>query len=220
VTAPPALEAGHVTFGSFNDLPKLTPGVIRMWAKVLNAVEGSRLVIKTEQMRDAMTADDLRRRFGAEGIAPERLDLLAWRVRTEHHLARYALIDVALDTFPFNGVTTTCEALWMGVPVVTLPGDRAYGRVGACLLAAVELEQLIAEDPDAYVKISVELARDLDRLKTLRSTLRDRMRASPLCDGAAFASAMERAYSRMWRSWCAGETCREADRTADAALAR
>jgi protein O-GlcNAc transferase len=203
VAAPPALEAGHVTFGSFNDLPKLTSCVIRMWAKVLHVVPRSRLVIKTEQMRDAPTADMLRLRFAAEGIAAQRVDLLPWRVQTEHHLARYALIDIALDPFPFNGVTTTCEALWMGVPVVTLRGDRAYGRVGASLLGAVGLTQFIAEGPDDYGKKTIELSGNLDRLKRLRSTLRDRMRVSPLCDGSRFACAMEHAYHRMWRTWCA-----------------
>ena len=128
-----------LTFGSFNDLPKLTPGVIKLWAKLLHAVRGSRLIIKTEQMKDAPTASLLRSRFAGEGIAPERIDLLAWRVRTVHHLARYGLVDVALDPFPFNGVTTTCEALWMGVPAVTLRGDRPYARVGASLLASVGL---------------------------------------------------------------------------------
>jgi protein O-GlcNAc transferase len=215
VAVPPVLDAGYVTFGSFNDLPKLTPGVIRMWARVLHAVEGSRLVIKTEQMRDARTADELRRRFAAEGIAPERLDLLAWRVHTQHHLARYSLVDVALDTFPFNGVTTTCEALWMGVPVVTVRGDRPYGRVGASLLTAVGLAQFIAEDANGFQRISVDLAHDLDRLKMLRTKLRDQMRTSPLCDGKAFAVAMERAYRRMWQEWCAGgrETHCQAKRT-------
>ena len=153
-------------------------------------------------MRDAATADDLRRRLAAEGIGPDRVDLLAWRVRTEHHLARYGLIDIALDTFPFNGVTTTCEALWMGVPVVTLRGDRPYGRVGASLLTAVGLRPFIAGDPDAYVKISVGLARNLDRLKALRASLRERMQASSLCDAAAFARHMEQAYRAMWQAWC------------------
>jgi protein O-GlcNAc transferase len=202
VAEPPALAAGHVTFGSFNNLPKLAPDVIRTWAKVLHAVEGSHLVIKTVQMRDAATADDLRRRLAAEGIGPERVELLAWRVRTEHHLARYGLIDIVLDTFPFNGVTTTCEALWMGVPVVTLRGDRPYGRVGASLLTALDLGRFIADNPDKYVKISVGLARNVGRLKTLRASLRERMRASSLCDGATFARHLEQAYRAMWQDWC------------------
>jgi protein O-GlcNAc transferase len=202
VAAPPAQSAGHVTFGSFNNLPKLTPCTIKLWAMLLHAVEGSRLVIKTMQMRDSPTADELRSRFANEGIGPERLDLLAWRVLVVHHLARYSLVDVALDPFPFNGVTTTCEALWMGVPVVTLAGDRHYRGVGASLLTAVGLENYIAESPDDYVKIAAGLARDLDRLGSLRATLRDRMRASRLCDGVGLARAMEREYRRMWERWC------------------
>jgi predicted O-linked N-acetylglucosamine transferase (SPINDLY family) len=192
-----------LTFGSFNDLPKLTPGVIKLWAKLLHAVRGSRLIIKTEQMRDAPTAAQLRSRFADEGIAPERIDLLAWRVRTVHHLARYGLVDVALDPFPFNGVTTTCEALWMGVPVVTLRGDRPYARVGASLLASVGLEEFVTEDPESYVEMAASLGNDLSRLGELRLGLRDRMRASPLCDGAGFARAIEQAYRRMRRNWCA-----------------
>ena len=202
VSALPMQSAGNLTFGSFNNLPKLTPRTIRLWAELLHAVEGSRLVIKTMQMRDFSTADELRNRFAQEGIGPERLDLLAWRVRAVHHLARYNLVDIALDPFPFNGVTTTCEALWMGVPVVTLVGDRQYGRVGASLLKAVGLEELIAESPDGYLRIATDLACNPDRLKALRATLRDRMWASPLCDGAGFAHVMEQAYRRMWRRWC------------------
>ena len=203
VSALPAYAAGHLTFGSFNDLPKLTPRVIKLWAKLLHAVRGSRLIIKTEQMRDAPTAAQLRSQFADEGIAPERVDLLAWRVRTAHHLARYALIDVALDPFPFNGVTTTCEALWMGVPVVTLRGDRPYARVGASLLASVGLQEFVTEDPESYVEMAASLGHDLSRLGELRLGLRDRMRASPLCDGPGFARAIEQTYRRMWRNWCA-----------------
>jgi len=155
-------------------------------------------------MRDPPTADILRRRFAAEGIAPERLDLLAWRVRTEHHLARYNLMDIALDPTPYNGVTTTCEALWMGVPVVTLRGDRHAGRIGATLLTAVGLQEFIANDTEGYVSAAVGLARDVDRLTSLRSALRRQMRASPLCDATGFARAIEQAYREMWQRWCAG----------------
>jgi protein O-GlcNAc transferase len=204
VSAPPGYQAGHLTFGSFNDLPKLTPGVIRLWARLLHAVPGARLVIKTEQMRDAPTADELRSRFAAEGIGRERIDLLTWRAWTVHHLARYALIDVALDPFPFNGVTTTCEALWMGVPVVTMRGDRPYGRVGESLLTSVGLRELVADDPESYLTKALRLASDLPRLRELRLGLRDRMRTSKVCDARGFARAMERAYRRMWRNWCAG----------------
>ncbi len=203
VSAPPAVAAGHVTFGSFNNLPKLTPEVIGLWAQLLRSVPGSRLVIKTVQMRDAPTAAALRSQFESHGIEPGRIDLLAWRVWTVYHLARYGLIDIALDPFPYNGVTTTCEALWMGVPVVTLRGDRPIARVGASFLTAVGLEDLAADDPESYLRKASALARDLPRLAELRFTLRERMRASPLCDEAGFARAMEQAYRHMWRVWCA-----------------
>ena len=201
VSAPPVLETGHITFGSFNNLPKLSPEVIKLWARLLHAVPGSRLVIKTVQMRDPPTAVLLRRRFAAEGIEPDRIDLLKWRVRTAAHLARYELVDIAVDPFPFNGVTTTCEALWMGVPVVTLRGHRPYGRVGASLLTSVGLPELVAEDPESYLETAVRLGRDLSWLKELRFGMRDRMRASPLCDAPGFARAMEQAYRRMWQAW-------------------
>ena len=203
VSAPPARRAGHITFGSFNNLPKLTPEVIKLWARVLRAVRGSRLLIKTEQMGDRPTADALRRRFAREDIAPHRIELVKWRARTADHLAAYARVDVALDPFPFNGVTTTCEVLWMGVPVVTLRGDRPYGRVGASLLASVGLPDLITKDAESYVRTAAGMAGDPSRLMNLRFGLRERMRASPLCDEAGFARAMEQAYRRMWRAWCA-----------------
>ena len=202
VCAPPVLKAGHVTFGSFNNLPKLTPEVIGLWARLLRLIPDSRLVIKTVQMRDGPTADGVRAQFASHGIQANRIDLLPWRVWTVHHLARYGLIDIALDPFPYTGVTTTCEALWMGVPVVSLLGDRPTSRVGASLLSAVGLPDLVAEDHESYLRAATRLAHDLTRLKELRSGLRERMQASPLCDEAGFARVMERAYRRMWQVWC------------------
>jgi len=202
VSALPARRSGHLTFGSFNNLPKLTPGVIRLWARLLHAVPDSRLVIKTEQMSDAPTAKKLCSRFADEGIAPNRIHVLGCQVSTADHLSRYGLVDIALDSFPFNGVTTTCEALWMGVPVVTLRGDRPYGRVGASLLASTGLQEFVVETPEAYLEKAANLGADLSRLTELRSGLRDRMRGSPLCDGAGFACAIEQAYRRMWEAWC------------------
>ena len=112
-------------------------------------------------------------------------------------------MDIALDPFPFNGVTTTCEALWKGVPVVTLRANRPYGRVGAALLASVGPPELIAEDPESYVEVAARLARDLTRLRELRLGMRNQMHASPLCDAPGFARAMEQAYRGMWRAMCA-----------------
>jgi protein O-GlcNAc transferase len=118
------------------------------------------------------------------------------------HLDLYARVDIALDPFPYNGTTTTCEALWMGVPVVTLAGERHASRVGASLLTAVGLDGLIARDHDAYLGAACALAGDADGLAALRASLRERMRASPLCDGDDFASAIEAAYRAAWKRWC------------------
>ena len=212
---PPFGSAGHVTFGCFNDLGKFSPELLRVWGRLLEAVPRSRLVIKSQAMRDPPTVADLEGRLIAAGIAKERFDLLAWRVHTQHHLQRYGLVDVALDTFPFAGVTTTCEALWMGVPVVTLMGDRHAGRVGATLLEAVGLEDLVTGTPDAYVKAAASLAGDPHRLVCLRRTLRQRMQASRLCDAGDFARSIERTYRQIWRRWC-----RESRRTRGEQLGR
>ena len=208
VSAPPALASGHITFGSFNNLPKLTPAVIQLWAALLHAVPGSRLVIKAVQMRDVPTAKALRDQFARHGIAADRIDLLAWRVWTVHHLARYGLIDIALDPFPYTGVTTSCEAMWMGVPVVTLRGDRPAARVGASFLHAVGLDDLVTDDAESYLRTAASLAQNPNRLTELRFQLRERMRTSALCDEAGFARAMEQAYRQMWRAWCSSNTGR------------
>jgi predicted O-linked N-acetylglucosamine transferase (SPINDLY family) len=203
---PPFQSAGHVTFGCFNDLGKLSPEVLGVWGRLLEAVPGSRLIVKTQAMRDPPTVADLEGRLAAAGIARERLDLLAWRVHTQHHLARYGLVDIALDPFPFAGVTTTCEALWMGVPVVTLLGGTHAGRVGATLLGTVGLDDLVTRTPDAYIQAATSLARDPKRLTFLRRTLRGRMQASRLCAATDFAGELERAYRRLWRRWCRGRS--------------
>ena len=199
---PPFSKLGHFTFGCFNDLSKLSPETIGTWARLIQSVPRSRLVVKTQAMRDAPTVADLGHRLVAAGIPEERFDLLPWRVHTQHHLARYGLMDIALDPFPYGGVTTTCEALWMGVPVVTLAGDAHAGRIGATVLTALGLEELVAPSPEAYIRAAASLARDPARLANLRAALRVRMQASLLCDGPGFARAVEREYRRMWRRWC------------------
>lgn len=202
VTRLPARQTGTVTFGSFNSLPKATPEVVRLWARILQKVPNSRLLLKALQLRDAGVRTQVIERFVAAGVEKERIEPVSWSAVARDHLALYGRVDVALDPFPYNGTTTTCEALWMGVPVVTLRGDRHAGRVGTSLLTAVGLPELIADTPEAYVDLAVELARDLDRLASLRATLRERVRASALCDAAGFARDMETAYRAMWRRWC------------------
>ncbi|MSO92433.1 MAG: tetratricopeptide repeat protein [Rhodospirillales bacterium] len=200
----PADENGFIRFAYCNNLSKMTDRAIAAWAEVLNRVPGSRLLLKAKPFAWEGARALVARRFQAHGIAPDRLDLLGW-VTEGTHLAAYGRIDIGLDTFPYNGTTTTCEALWMGVPVVTLRGDRHAGRVGASLLSKIGLDDLITAAPEAYVETAVGLARDLPRLRALRRDLRGRIAASGLTDAAAFTRTLEAAYRRMWRAWCGRE---------------
>ncbi len=200
----PAAEAGHVTFASFNSLAKVTPEAASNWARVLEAVPGSRLVIKGSPFTNADIRLRFVQHFAAEGIGEDRLELLAQLPSRQDYMAIYNRVDIVLDSFPYNGGTTTCEALWMGVPVVTLRGDRSVSRMAAGMLAQVGLSDLAADSEADYVAIAARLAGDADRLAELRAGLRPRMADSPLCDAAAFARDMEAAYRGMWRRWCAG----------------
>jgi predicted O-linked N-acetylglucosamine transferase (SPINDLY family) len=201
VAPPPMLARGRVTFGSFNNLSKVTPPVIELWARVVNAVPDARLVLKWRSLADPRECQRLLAAFEAAGLAPGRVEL---RPHGPHAamLAEYGDLDVALDPFPFTGGLTSCEALWMGVPVVTLPGTRPVSRQTAGLLAQLGLEALAARDSASYVAIAAGLARDPVRLASLRATLRSRMAASSLCDAARFARGLEAAYRELWRRWC------------------
>ena len=198
----PADAAGGVTFGSFNNLAKVNERVIALWARILAAVPGSRLLIKFHQLADPPTGTRYRERFTAHGIAADRIALEPGIGDWAAHMARYGAVDIGLDPFPYNGTTTTCEALWMGVPVVTLCGDRHAARVGASLLTRLGLQALVAGDPDAYVATAVALAGDRARLGALRAGLRARFATSPLGDPAGFARAVEAAYRDIWIAWC------------------
>jgi predicted O-linked N-acetylglucosamine transferase (SPINDLY family) len=140
--------------------------------------------------------------FQAHGIGPERVAMVDMVPNKLDHWNMYRRIDIALDTFPYNGTTTTCEALYMGVPVVTLKGELHAGRVGASLLTAAGLSELIASSPDEFVKRAAGLAADRQRLAELRSGMRERLRASALCDGPAYARRLDSALRQMWRAWC------------------
>jgi predicted O-linked N-acetylglucosamine transferase (SPINDLY family) len=202
VSPSPATRTGYVTFGSFNSLRKITPEVLKVWARILSAVPGSRLLLKRSPLRYATVADRYRRPFLEAGVEPDRVILQDSIPSQAEHLALYSQVDVGLDSFPYNGTTTTCEALWMGVPVVCLAGNRHAGRVGVSILTQMELTDLIADSPEDYARIAVELANAPIRLSELRNSLRQRMSVSPLCDAKTFARTMEDAYRKMWRNWC------------------
>ena len=205
MAALPASRQGHVTFGCFNNLAKITEATIATWSAVLAGVPGAKLVVKCHQMADAETATRLRTRFAAHGIDPARLDL---RAGSPHRnlLTQYGDIDIVLDPFPYNGGLTTCEALWMGVPVLTLPGEIFASRHSASHLSNVGLVDWIARDTADYVAIAIAKARDLAALAALRSGMRPRMKASPLCDAPRFGRHLGTALRDIWRDWCARQS--------------
>ncbi|MBK8727079.1 MAG: tetratricopeptide repeat protein [Holophagaceae bacterium] len=190
-------------FGSFNNLSKLSAPTLALWARVLDEVPGSRLLLKARHLGDPGVQALVRSRFAAAGGDPGRQDLRGPALGLSTHLAMYGEVDVALDPFPYNGATTTCEALWMGVPVLTLAGGRHGSRVGVSLLSAVGLEDCIARDEAGYLALARSLAGNPARLAELRSGLRARMAASPLCDGPRFARTFEATVQGLWREACA-----------------
>jgi len=196
--APITTTSGPVTFGSFNHMSKLSPDVIALWSQVLKAVPDSRLLLKHLQLGHAVTRDTVLKQFGANGIAPDRLDLHAKLPKREDHLALYGTVDIALDPFPFNGCTTTFEALWMGVPVIALRGQTHVARVGASILTHLGHPELLAENAEDYIKIAVDLAGDAQRRTKYRAELRDAIKASPLGDTDGFARKIEASYQTMW----------------------
>jgi protein O-GlcNAc transferase len=194
----PALEAGHVSFGSLNNFCKVTPPALAAWSRLLQAVPGSRLFLHA---RAGGHRDRVRGFLAEQGISAERVVFVDFLPMAEYFDV-YQQIDVALDPFPYVGGTTTCDALWMGVPVVSLAGQTAVGRGGLSILSNIGLPELVARDPEQYVRIAAELARDLSRLSGLRATLRQGMQSSPLMDAPRFARNVEAAYREMWRRWC------------------
>ena len=201
--APLPSLAGHpFTFGSFNNLPKINDEVIDVWAEILRRAPGSRLLLKSRGLGCCEAAERILRSFADLGVKADRIELIAWLPNPGDHLTLYSRIDLGLDPFPYNGTTTTCEAMWMGVPILTLAGERHAARVGASLLTQVGLERFIARTRREYVSRAVEVAGAANELATIRASLRGRMAASPLCDAAAFARDMEAAYRSLWRDWC------------------
>jgi predicted O-linked N-acetylglucosamine transferase (SPINDLY family) len=201
VVQSPCLKRKSITFGSFNNSTKINPVVIEIWSKILKSTPGSSLLLKFRSGRD----DEIRQiyidRFAAHGISPDRIATSSW-LPDYQHLELYGHVDITLDTFPYNGTTTTCQALLMGVPVITLAGDHHMSRVGSSILTCLGLEFFIASTPDEYVAKAVALASNTEALDKIRSSMRTRMAVSPLCNKAKFAENMECAYRKMWRHWC------------------
>ena len=200
----PAFERnGYITFGSFNNLAKLSPAAMAVWSRLLEESDDARLLIKCKGLDDKDTQERMRQSLCGNSIDPARLILMPWEKGTVSHLEVYHQVDIGLDSFPYNGATTTCEALWMGVPVVSLEGHTHPGRMGASILRTAGLPELIASGTGDYVARCQSLAEDPQRLSYLREGMRERLRASPLLDGAGFGRDFGAALRAMWEQACA-----------------
>ena len=197
----PALENGGVTFGSLNHFGKVNPAVLRLWARVLKETPDSRLILLGGVGSHREQTWQI---FEQANVAPHRVEFVAPCARREY-LELYHRLDIALDPFPYNGHTTSLDALWMGVPVVSLAGRQSVSRAGYSQLSNLGLPELVAFSEDDYVRIAAQLAGDLPRLVELRRTLRPRMEASPLMDAPRFARGIETTYRAMWQRWCVRE---------------
>src|SRR5262249_16349716 len=194
----PARSAGRITFGCLNNFCKATAPALVAWARILQSVSESRLLLHA---RPGSHPDPFPGFLSERGVPPDRLSFGDWLGATEY-FGLYSEVDVALDPIPHGGGTTSCDALWMGAPVVSLAGSTAVSRSGYSLLSNIGLSELVAFDAGRYCQIAVELSGNLRRLDALRGSLRQRMQSSPLMDAARFARNVEAAYREMWRRWC------------------
>jgi predicted O-linked N-acetylglucosamine transferase (SPINDLY family) len=206
----PAAAAGQLTFGSLNSVYKLTPQLLALWSRLLAALPGAKLLLAT--VAEGEPRARIAREFAANGIDAARLEFhgfLPW----DEFWALHQRIDIALDTWPCNGGATSCESLWLGTPLISRAGDAFLARAGLSILSTIGLGELVAQDEDEYLRLALDLARDLPRLAQLRAGLRQRMRASPLLDAAAFTRDLEQLYRAAWTQWCErqsgtpGEAC-------------
>jgi len=205
VSPSPCHTNGYISFGSFNHLSKVTEAVISAWSEILLRLPGSRMVLKHISLQDPSNRDRYLRLFESCGVTRDRITLLSWSESVHDHLACYAEVDIALDTFPYNGTTTTCESLWMGVPVITVAGQDHVSRVGLSLLKNAGLEDLVMHSVHEYIEKAVDLAADRKHLSILRTEMRDRISNSVLCDQQAMAMALGQAYRNIWQHYCAGQ---------------
>jgi predicted O-linked N-acetylglucosamine transferase (SPINDLY family) len=196
-----AEKNGFTTYGSFNGSPKVNPYIVSLWARVLEADTDSRFLMKFPGGDDPALRDRYWGMFEQLGISRERVEICGWRSSVEH-LKLYDRVDIALDTYPYNGCLTTLEALWMGVPVVTLVGKHRVSRVGLSLLSRIGLEFFAVSTPDEYLRKATALSQSRESLAKIRASLRQRMESSVLCDANRFAREVEAAYRKMWHRWC------------------
>ncbi len=201
IAPPPYLERGSVTFGCFNSPRKITREVVKLWSAILHLVSGSRMLLKYYALDEEVRQAPLLAWFAENGIPSQRI-LFSGESQGTQYLEEYARIDIALDPFPYNGGSTTLDALWMGVPVVTLAGRLPVQRTGACLLTAAGLPDLVAHSPEEYVTTAVFLAQTLPKIPDSRVNLRMALESSPLMDEVGFVRDLEAAYRAMWRTWC------------------
>lgn len=211
---PAAITTGQVTFGSFNNATKISGCSVRVWAEILKKVDGSRLILKSASLGDKKTQERIWAQFKESGVPADRVEMIG-KLSSEKHMRMYDEIDIALDPFPYNGTTTSCEALFMGSPIIALLGDRHATRVTASLLTQVGLGDLAAANEEEYVGKAVALANDLDRLQEIRKNLRTNMLKSPLCDAVRHTKSVEDAYREMWKIWCSDEPERRKQRRKD-----
>ena len=199
VGSPPAITNGHITFGSFNNAMKINSRMTALWSQILSATPGSKLVIAG--LPEGRTRDRLRAELTSGAVKDSRVELLG-RLPMQEFWRLHNRVDIALDSFPYNGGTTTCDTLWMGVPVVSLCGDRFAARAGYSILANVGLHELVAQSGDQYVEIACALACDPARLENLRAGMRRRLGDAPLLDAVSFTKNLECVYRNAWQAWC------------------
>ena len=199
---PPSLKKGYVTFGSLNNRSKITPDMVRVWAEIVNMIPDARLIFKFNFSSDPLAQILLQDTLDQANITMDRIELYDYTLSKEEHLDLYNKVDIALDTFPYNGTTTTCEALWMGVPVITLEGKVHVSRVGLSLLSTIGMTYLVAKSKGEYIKKAVDLAADIEKRLYLRSNLQSLMRSSPLMNAKGFTQALEHEFRKMWIRWC------------------
>jgi predicted O-linked N-acetylglucosamine transferase (SPINDLY family) len=197
----PARRNGFITFGAVNNVSKISPAALDAWARIVAAVPGSRV----RMQHSAFSSVEVRRHvtdaFARHGVGQDRITMTGW-ARFVDYLEMLRGFDLALDTFPFNGGTTTCQLMYAGIPCVALAGERQVSRMGVTMLRAVGLDDLVADTVEQLVQKSIDLAKDHDRLAAIRAMLRPAMLASPLGDGKKYTAALEAAYRQAWIRWC------------------